>query len=498
MSSRTSRTNPVAWLPTRLYIDGKLVAGEGETLNVVNPATGCITASLPGASISQVNQAITAARQAFDSGVWSGLRARDRTEILRRLLSLLEGRAQDFRRLIITETGCPAGSVVLGAQIDAPLRQLHGLLDLYPRLPEIEENPLPLAERTTAAGKVLQSIRRHVPVGVVAGIASYNFPVMTALWKIFPSLLTGNCAIVRPSPLTPFTSMAIAEVAAEAGIPAGVLNILVEAGFEGSQLLTTDPGVDMVAFTGSSDVGKKVMAQGAASMKRLQLELGGKSAQIYMPDSLDQAKSAALSVVMSHAGQGCVLGTRILVPEADKAWLMEEMKAALAILKFGDVDDPSTNMSPIISQAQLERCERYVAMATAAGARVVTGGKRVHMPGFYFQPTILDVADNSNPAAQDEIFGPVVCVIGYRDLDHAVEMANDSIFGLSGYVYGKDIRAAAGVAMRIRSGTVNINGSAASAYSSSGGHKHSGIGRERGIEGIRIYQEIQVLNLTSA
>jgi len=480
-----------------MLIGGHLVSGQGEVMNVINPATGETGVSFPGASLDQFRQAIAASREAFDSGCWSGLQPQARIAVLARFLAALEARREDIRKLIVTETGCPAGSVVLGAQVDAPLRQLHGLLDLYPKLPEIEENPLPLNERTPG-GKLLQSIRRHVPVGVVAGIASYNFPLMTALWKIFPALVTGNCAIVRPSPLTPLTVLAIAEIAAEAGIPAGVLNLLVEAGFEGSELLSTDAGVDMVAFTGSSLVGKKVMAQAAPTLKRLQLELGGKSAQIYMPDSLDKVKGAALSVLMAHAGQGCVLGTRILVPESEKPRLLEEMIASLAILRFGEVTDKDTNMSPVISKAQQERCERYVAMAVAAGARIAAGGKRVDRPGFYFEPTILDVPDNANPAAQDEIFGPVVCVIGYRDLDHAVEMANDSVFGLSGYVYGRDLAAAARVATRIRSGTVNVNGGAASAYSSSGGHKESGLGRERGIEGIRIYQEIQVLNLTSA
>ena len=233
-------------------------------------------------------------------------------------------------------------------------------------------------------------------------------------------------------------------------------------------------------------------------MKRLQLELGGKSAQIYLPDRIEAAFNAAIMVCMAHAGQGCVLGTRVFVPEAEKAKVLGAMQASMAHLKIGDSTDPTTTMGPVISEAQVARCERYVKLAVEAGATVVAGGKRADRPGFYFEPTVLDVPDNKNPAAQEEIFGPVVAVIGYRDVDHAVEMANDSPLGLSGYVYGKDARLALDVAKRIRSGTVNVNTAMGSAYASSGGHKMSGVGRERGVEGIRAFQEIQVLNLGTA
>ncbi|MET0378224.1 MAG: aldehyde dehydrogenase family protein, partial [Spongiibacteraceae bacterium] len=234
-------------------------------------------------------------------------------------------------------------------------------------------------------------------------------------------------------------------------------------------------------------------------IKRLQLELGGKSAQIFLPDRLEAARFAALSVCLAHAGQGCVLGTRVLVPAAQKQDVLAQMASSLEGLVIGDPADPKTQIGPVITAAQRDRCERYVAAAVAAGARVVAGGKRpAHLPnGFYFEPTILDVPDNSNPAAKDEIFGPVVSVIGYDSIDHAVEMANDSIYGLSGYVFGKDMRQALAVAERLRTGTVNINSSAMSAYASSGGFGASGIGRERGIEGIRAYQQIQVLNISN-
>jgi aldehyde dehydrogenase (NAD+) len=262
--------------------------------------------------------------------------------------------------------------------------------------------------------------------------------------------------------------------------------------------MTVHRDVDMVAFTGSSAVGAQVAIQSAPTMKRLQLELGGKSAQIYLPDAMAQARAAAAMVCLAHAGQGCALGTRIFVPEAEKAAVLEAMAAAIASAAvIGDPSDPKTTIGPVISASQRDRCQRYVDLAVEAGAKVVCGGKRPASParGFFFEPTILDAPDNRNPAAQDEIFGPVVTVIGYRDLDHAVEMANDSNFGLSGYVYGKDIRQAVDVASRIHTGTVNVNGGMASAWASSGGWKLSGVGRERGVEGLRVYQQVQVLNV---
>jgi aldehyde dehydrogenase (NAD+) len=242
-----------------------------------------------------------------------------------------------------------------------------------------------------------------------------------------------------------------------------------------------------------------VAAQAATGLKRLQLELGGKSAQIFLPDRVDDADGAPAAVCSSHAGQGCALGTRIFVPEAAKAEVLERMAGRMAALRVGDASDPETIVGPVITAAQRDRCAHYVAVAVAAGAKVVHGGQRPSGldRGYFFEPTLLDLPDNANPAAQDEIFGPVVGVIGYRSLDHAVEMANDSPFGLSGYVYGHDLRQAIGVAEQLRTGTVNVNSGMHSPYVSSGGFGLSGIGRERGVEGLRIYQQLQVLNVSN-
>ena len=271
---------------------------------------------------------------------------------------------------------------------------------------------------------------------------------------------------------------------------------MIENGVEGGRLLTEDPDVDMVAFTGSTAVGKQVMIQGSGALKRLQLELGGKSAQIFLPDAIGQAAGAVAGVCTAHAGQGCALGTRIFVPEGEKAQVLEQMAAAMTGIKLGDTEDPTTGMGPVISAAQVERCERFVKLAVENGGRVVTGGKRPEgMKGYYFEPTVLDVPDNDNPAAQEEIFGPVVCVIGYRDIDHAVRMANQSAYGLSGYVFGRDRGQCLEVAKRLKTGTVNINGGMMSTYASSGGQRLSGMGRERGLEGLRLYQQLTCINI---
>jgi len=465
---------------------------------VVSPGTEQIVAEVASASGMQVAAAIAAARQAYDAGAWSNLPASARAELLRKFTAYLIAQRDRLVELAVREAGCPVSSGTMQAQVHRPLQQLLDAITLFLTLPEFEENPLPLAERITPRGGVVQSLRRYAPVGVVAAISSYNFPLYTNLWKVIPALLAGNSVVLRPNPLTPLSALILGEAAQAVGLPAGVLNNVAEPGAAGAIALSSHPDVDMVAFTGSTAVGAQVMTQAAATMKRLQLELGGKSAQIYLPDSVAEAHTAAAQVCMAHAGQGCTLGTRIFVPEAQKAQAMQAMAATLMkAMKIGDPADPTTTVGPVISAAQRERCQRYVDLAVQAGAKVVCGGKRPASPakGFFFEPTILDTPDNRNPAAQEEIFGPVVCVIGYRDIEHAVEMANDSPYGLSGYVYGKDTRQALAVATRLRTGTVQINGGVQSAYASLGGWGASGVGRERGIEGLRIYQQIQCLNI---
>ena len=479
------------------FIDGVFTTGAGAEHIVQCPSTEAEIASFSGLSAAQVEDAILAARRAFDTGPWSTMPAQARAEMLGRFIAALGKRRDWLVDTIMREAGCPRATPSMSSQIDVPLGQGPEILSLFLSLPETDENPLPLASRITPYGTVIQSHRRYTPIGVVAAIAAYNFPFLTALWKIIPALVTGNTVVLRPSPLTPLSATVFAEAAAEAALPPGVLNIVVEPGVEGAQLMTTHAAVDMLAFTGSSNVGALVMAQAAPTMKRLQLELGGKSAQIFLPDSASRAAHIAASVCTAHAGQGCALGTRLFVPERAKPEVLAQIAETFSKIRVGRADDPQAQLGPVISAAQRARCERFVELAQLHGGRVAAGGKRPsHLDtGFFFEATALDVPDNANPAAQEEIFGPVVTVIGYRDLDHAVAMANDSRYGLSGYVHGQDKALALKVGLGIRSGTVNVNAGMMSSYISSGGQRMSGINRERGVEGLRLYQNMSCLNL---
>ena len=478
------------------YIDGAFVSGEGQGFIVENPSDESVVAEVTGVSAAQVGQAIAAARRSFDDGCWSGLSMKQRGEVMRRYAEALRKRADQLRQFAIEEAGCPASSTVMGAQVHAPLRMTDDIVDMFLKLPEHEENPLPLHERVNPYFSV-QSLKLYRPLGVVSAISAYNVPFYTAFWKVVPALMAGNSVILRPNPLTPLSSLIFAEAAEEAGIPAGVMNVIIEGGLEGGRMISTDKAVDMVSFTGSCTVGAKVAEQAAPTLKRLVLELGGKSAAIFLPDSAERAAAHGFQVCTSHAGQGCVLGTRVFVPQDKKAQVLEAMAAAVANVKIGPANDPATQLGPVISANQRARCEHFTQAAVEGGGRVVAGGKRPagFDKGFYFEPTILDVPDNANPAAQEEIFGPVVTVIGYKDLDHAIAMANDSQFGLSAWVTGQDKVAAFQTGLKIRSGAVNVNGAVMSSYASGGGIKMSGIGRERGVEGLREFQMVTTFNL---
>jgi len=478
------------------YIDGAFVKGEGASFVVENPSDESTVDTVASVTAGQVSTAITAARRSFDSGAWSGLTMKQRGAAMVRYSDALKKRADRLKELAIAEAGCPVSSTVMGAQVHAPLRMTEEIVDLFLRLPEHEENPLPIHERVNPYFTV-QSLKLWRPLGVVSAISAYNVPFYTAFWKVIPALMAGNSVILRPNPLTPISALIYAEAAEEAGLPPGVMNVVIENGLEGGQLMTTDPAVDMVSFTGSCTVGAKVAEQAAPSLKRLVLELGGKSAAIFLPDSAERAAAHGFQVCTSHAGQGCVLGTRVFVPEEKKAAVLEAMAAAVANLKIGPASDPATQLGPVISAGQRARCEHFTQASVAAGGRVVAGGKRPEGldKGYYWEPTILDVPDNANPAAQEEIFGPVVTVIGYHDLDHAVAMANDSKFGLSAWVTGQDKVAALNTGLKIRSGAVNVNGAVMSSYASGGGIKMSGLGRERGVEGLREFQMMTTFNI---
>jgi aldehyde dehydrogenase (NAD+) len=475
----------------RSFIAGRWAESD-EVLVVENPADESVATNLAATPLLEVRRAIAEARRSFDEGTWADLPARDRAKALHALLDHLETLHQPLVASMVAEAGQPVFFAEM-AQFAAGMMLARNTIDLYLALPHEEANPVPADE--LLRGRVALSLRRHEPVGVVVAITPYNGAIIMAFQKLIAALMAGNSVILRPSPLTPISSLAFGLAAEAAELPAGVLSVVIESSAAGAELLTTDPAVDMVSFTGSTAVGRQILAQAAPTVKRVALELGGKSAQIYLPDALHRVAAGAAQVVAMTAGQACVAATRMLVPQDRKDEVLESVGAAYAALTIGPPRDSAAVIGPLITAAQRERCERFVALAEKNGGKVVVGGGRPagFDRGYYFEPTVLDLPDNGNPAAQEEIFGPVLAVIGYEDLDDAVRIANDSIYGLSGQVYGADVAAATAVARRIRSGAVNVNTSMFSAYAPSGGYKQSGLGRERGVEGIRAFQEIKHL-----
>ncbi|MFZ4585366.1 MAG: aldehyde dehydrogenase family protein [Acidimicrobiia bacterium] len=480
------------------YIDGKYLSGDGPEIQVEHPADESIIATVESVSEGQIEQAITAARRSFDDGVWANLSKHDRIAALKKMAGYLQDRRDLIVDTVIGEAGAPWQNATQ-VQVGPPLQHIDDILWMAEQLDDQEYNPIP-PNRLNDCGKVGVSMNLYEPIGVVGAISAYNFPFYLNVWKVFPALVQGCSVVLRPSPLTPLSATIFGEAADVAGIPAGVLNIIPDAGIEGGKLLTTHPAVDMVTFTGSSKVGAEIMAQAAGTVKKVHLELGGKSASIYLPDDAENGWQMCMGVFVSHAGQGCALTTRILVPDDRKEEVIEQAKTIGAMLPMGDPYDQNTMIGPLVNDAAVKRSRHFTELAVQDGATVVMGGDTPEgdqfAKGHWFAPTLLDVPSNANRAAQEEIFGPVACVIGYKDVEDAVRIANDSQYGLAGMVWGATDQAVE-VAKRIRSGTVWVNGAAPSSFAPFGGYKKSGIGREMGLHGLREYQEVKHLFVTS-
>ena len=474
---------------TKLLVNGKLVKGKGEEQNVLNPATGKVIAQVNEAAEEQITAAVGAASKAFAG--WAGTVPKDRATLLLKLADRIEAEAQEFASLESQNCGKPLSSALndeIPAIVDVfrffagACRAMHGAV----------------------AGEYLPgftSMIRRDPIGVVASIAPWNYPLLMAAWKLGPALAAGNTVVLKPDPNTPWNATRLGRLIAEhTDIPAGVVNVVPTPSNEVAAILGTDPRVDMVSFTGSTAVGKLLMRQGADTMKRMFLELGGKSVAIVLDDANPSAILGAAVGVCVHAGQACAATTRMLVHRSLFDDALATITAAYAAVPVGDPVAPETLVGPVISAAQKERVLTAVERARRDGAEIPVGGGEVaNLPehlsgGHYVAPTVIVGVDNGAAIAQEEVFGPVLIVLPFDDDDEAVRIANDSAYGLAGAVMSRSLERGMNIARRIRTGSFGINGGMFyGADAPFGGYKNSGVGRQCGIEGFQQYLETKTL-----
>ena len=477
----------------KLYINGVWVIPEGGVEPVLNPATEAVIGQAPVAGVAQVDAAIAAARIAFDDGPWPTMAMDQRCAFIDAMVAALDARRADIAALIVAEVGC-AQAITRVMQVANPINHLAATVK-YARRDEPERLPIDITPNMFFPDGPLSiggtTVVRE-PFGVVSAITGYNFPFLLNLAKIGPALLAGCTMVLKPSPFTPFSALMFGEIAEEIGLPPGVLNI-VTGGIEQGQLLCTDERVDMITFTGSEGVGATIMAQAAPTLKKVHLELGGKSALIVRADAdVQRAAAMAIGILSVNAGQGCALTTRFLVHNSLRPAFAAAVTAIAAQIKLGDPADPSVTMGPLISDAQRAKVEHYIGLGKGSGAKLLFGGGRPAGldKGYFVELTMFDDVTNDMAIAQDEIFGPVGCIIGFDSDDEAVRIANDSRYGLAGMIETADAAAGYAMALRIRTGSVGLNGGTGTmSFAPIGGYKRSGIGREYGPNWLREYQQ---------
>jgi aldehyde dehydrogenase (NAD+) len=479
----------------QLFIDGEFTdAVSGQTFESRNPSDGNVIATVAKGGREDVARAITAARRAFDEGPWPSMTPAERSAILLRLAAILQERQGELSELEAEDAG---HTLRLANLFTVPLavNHLQFLAEEAGRLEYTES----IAQRAPFPAPAWNFVQRE-PYGVCAGIIPWNFPLIMAVWKAAPALATGNTMVLKPSPYTPATATEFVAAAGEAGVPKGVLNVVHGTGPIAGEALVTDARVDKVAFTGSTAVGKRIMQLASETLKKVTLELGGKGPTILLDDAdLDIAVPGALWATYLHGGQMCESGTRCFVP----AGLYDEVVARLVEssegLTVGSAMDFASDIGPLVDHRQVDTVKRYVQIGQDEGAKLLTGGDvptGVPQGGYYFAPTIFGGVENSMRIAQEEIFGPVLSVIRYESVEEAIRLANDTIYGLAGSVWSRDIPRALEVAKRIKNGTVWINDHhLLSAAAPHGGYKQSGLGRELGRWGLEEYLQVKHIHV---
>jgi aldehyde dehydrogenase (NAD+) len=476
----------------RMLIDGKLVDGQGGTFTNINPATEEVLGEVADASRADMHRAIDAARRAFDETDWSTNHAL-RKRCLEQFQQALEAEREQLREELILEAGCPR-AITYGPQLDAPLADAltfpAKLIDEYPWETDLGDTMVSLTGQMTT-----RKIWRE-PVGVVGAIVPWNFPFEVTIHKLAQALATGNTMVLKPAPDTPFNATRLGRLMAEStDIPSGVVNVVTASDHFVGEELTLSPKVDLISFTGSTKVGQRIMEKGAATMKRLFLELGGKSATIVLDDA-DFGMACAIGIAPClHAGQGCANPTRLLLPRSRYDEGVAILKAIYENVAPGDPQDPGTLCGPVISDKQRTRVLGYIGKGIDEGATCLVGGREAadgFDKGFFVRPTLFVDVDNSMTIAQEEIFGPVLAVIPFDDEEDAIRIANDSAYGLAGNVMSGSLEHSLAVARRLRAGFIGVQGAAPyGADTPFGGYKASGVGRQNGVAGFDQYTQIK-------
>ncbi len=471
----------------QLFIDGEWVdADSGKTFTTPNPATNQTLAEVAEADKADIDKAVAAARRAFE-GKWSKLSARDRGRLLYKLSQLIEANSSELAGLETADNG-------------KPIRE-----SLYVDLPQVAENFEYFAgwatkiegETIPVPGRMFNYTLRE-PVGVCGQIIPWNFPLLMAAWKLAPALAAGNTVVLKPAEQTPVTAMELGKLIQEAGFPPGVVNIVPGYGEKAGAALASHPGIDKVAFTGSTEVGKLIARAAAENLTKVSLELGGKAPNVVFADAdLEQAVNGAMMGIFYGQGQVCCAGSRLFVEDKIKDEFLAKLQERSRGIKVGDPMDKGTQMGPQVSAEQLDRIRGYVAIGQAEGATLLTGGEPPSLEGnfqngFFFQPTIFSEVKNQMRVAQEEIFGPVVSVITFSDEDDLIKQANETIYGLSAGIWTRDITRAHRFAKEVKAGVVWINTfNVFSPASPFGGYKQSGYGREMGKHALELYTQVK-------